>query len=341
VDACDLTGTTVKQYSIAALVGSGGQGCVYRGRDEWRRCPVAIKVAYQSRAEDPRVRRRLATEAHALACLRDPRVARLHDFVTKDDRDFIVMEFVAGATLRDVLSCGPLPAGEVARLGSQIAHGLAAVHAAGIIHCDIKPTNLKVMSTGEVKILDFGLARFVDVLREGVLRTTDANVMGTAAYMAPEQLRGDEVNERTDVFSLGTVLYEMSTGVRAFPQQRPSALREEVLQGQPASADRVNPDVPRALARVIRRAMCKSPEARYQSAADLAAALERLLSRSQPPSRSLLPDHGEAIGTVAVRRSPSSSVTRVAWADRRSRNAGSGQSAPRARTSSASMPIAQ
>jgi eukaryotic-like serine/threonine-protein kinase len=279
-DNVELTGQTVDRYSIVALIGAGGQGRVYRGRDERLQRDVAIKVVSAERSSDAASRQKLMTEARVLSRLNDPHVAAIYDFVTHRGRDFIVMEFVAGATLRDMIAGGPLPAGEVLRLGSHIARGLASAHAANIVHRDIKPANLKVTSFGELKILDFGVARLLPagtLLDNGPYTVTESVVAGTVPYMAPEQLNGEDADERSDIFSAGVVLYEMATGIPAFPVRNLPALVEAVLHEEPAAPSVVNPHLPLALERVIVKAMQKNPDARHESAAELTFELERLM----------------------------------------------------------------
>ena len=287
LDDVDLKGTAVEHYSIVALIAAGGQGRVYRGRDERMRRDVAIKVIRPGRVSDAAARRRLATEAEALSRLRHPHVAGLYDFLTHDGRDFIVMEFVAGATLRDILAGGPLPPFEVARLGSQIARGLAAAHAAHVVHRDIKPTNLKITSSGELKILDFGVARLLPpdatLDQETPGFSSDIEVVGTVPYMAPEHLKGEEADERADIFSVGVVLYEMATGMPAFPHRSMAALIDAILRDDPTPPSVMNPHVPPALERIITKAMQKAPAARHQSANELAAALDALLPAARLP----------------------------------------------------------
>src|SRR5688572_27252712 len=194
----DFTGRLVDRYAIVALIQSGTQGCVYRGRDDVLRREVAVKV----RPHDG-----LLNEARALSSLNHPNVAGVYDFVTEDARDFMVMEYIAGATLAEVLAGGPLPPGEVVRLGLQLARGLAAMHSAQIAHCDIKPANVKITSYGTLKIVDFGVARR---LPPGALvdsaPATMTTVVGTFPYMAPEVLRGKLPDPRSDIFSAGAVL---------------------------------------------------------------------------------------------------------------------------------------
>ena len=288
VDDADLTGRRIDHYSIVALIAAGGQGRVYRGRDERLQREVAIKVLRVDRISDPAARRTLMTEARVLSRLNHPNVAGIYDFVTQGGCDYIVMEFVAGATLHDVLAGGPLPAAEVLRLGSQIAHGLACAHAASVVHRDIKPGNLKITSCGELKILDFGLAKLLPaaaIVDNGTRTTASGAVAGTVPYMAPERLRGEEADERSDIFSVGTVLYEMATGVPAFPQRSLAALVDAILHEEPAAPSAVNPHLPRALERIIVKSLQKGRTERHQSAAALAEALDQLSGPTVLPRR--------------------------------------------------------
>ena len=242
---------------------------------------MSIKVVSPARTPDATSRGTLTSEARVLSRLNHQHVARIYDFVTRGGRDFIVMEFVSGATLRDILAVGPLPASEVLRLGAQIARGLSSAHSANIVHRDIKPTNLMITSLGELKILDFGVARLMPAgaVLDNATRTPSTSsvaVAGTVPYMAPEQLRGEQADERGDIFSVGSVLYEMATGNRAFPQRSVATLVEAILYEDPPAPSDVNPHMPVALERIVVKAMQKERGARYQGAAELANALERL-----------------------------------------------------------------
>ncbi len=277
----DLTGTTVSRYTIVAMIAAGGQGTVYRGRDQQLCRDVAIKVLNPERVPDPAARRRLKVEAQVLSRLNNPYVAGVHDLVTERGRDFMVMEYVPGATLREVLAGGPLPVPEVLRLGRQLARGLAAAHDAYIVHCDVKPANIKITTSGELKILDFGLAKLMPaaaVLDNASRTGSDGAVMGTVPYMSPEGLRGETTDRRIDIFSAGAVLYEMATGFPAFPQRNLARLVEAIQHAEPQAPSVVNPSVPLALENVIVRAMQKEPGARYQHALEMAESLEELTS---------------------------------------------------------------
>jgi eukaryotic-like serine/threonine-protein kinase len=277
INDVDFTGRLIDRYAIVALIRSGTQGCVYRGRDDVLRREVAVKV----RPHDG-----LLTEARALSSLNHPNVAGVYDFVTQDARDFMVMEFIPGATLAEVLAGGPLPPGEVVRLGLQLARGLAAMHSAHIAHCDIKPANLKVTSYGMLKIVDFGVARRLPpgALIDSV-PTTMTTVVGTFPYMAPEVLRGEQPDPRSDVFSAGAVLYEMATGCRAFPQQTLPALIDAIQQGEIVPPSRLNPVVPVALDRVVGTALDRHVDRRYENGIELALALDALAARRRARRR--------------------------------------------------------
>ena len=272
----------MSHYQVVGLIGTGGSGNVYRARDmRISRC-VAIKTL-KSGCTTARNLQGLRMEATALARLAHPQIARFHELITDAGRDFIVMEFVPGATLRDVMKTGPLPTAEVIRLGLQMMKGLAAAHAAGVVHRDIKPGNLKITSSGELKILDFGLAK----LRPdsaSVSTATDSSVfeiVGTAPYMAPERLRGERADERADIFSAGAVLYEMATGQRAFVQRSLPQLIAAILLDPPPSPRAVHPFVPELLSRIITRMLEKELADRYSSACVVIDELQALARMQQ------------------------------------------------------------
>jgi serine/threonine-protein kinase len=279
----DFTGRTVDHYEIVALIRGGAQGRVYRGRDQRLKRDVAIKVLDPTGRAFASPRYGLIKEAQALSRLNHPQVPVVYDFVTDADRDFLVMEFVAGATLQEVLAGGPLPPPEVVRLGVQLARGLAAAHAANIVHCDLKPGNLKITSSGVLKILDFGIAQRLPLaaLRDDSASTTTVTVVGTVPYMPPEVLRGEGVDHRSDIFSAGAVLYEMATACLAFPQRNLPQLIDAIEDGHVIPPSIVNPAVPLALELVITTALKKQAAQRYQTAIDMATALERLMPGSE------------------------------------------------------------
>ena len=275
----DLTGQQIAQYAIVSLIGAGGMGKVYRAHDRRLRRDVAIKIVGDERSADQAARQGLIGEARALSRLNHPHVATIYDFLTHGGRDYIVMEFVPGATLKELLAGGPLPITEVLRLGVQLVDGLAAAHAAKVIHRDIKPANLKVTSSGELKILDFGSAKLLPgVTVSDTFGDTPSGrqVVGTVPYMAPEQLRGERIDRRSDIFSVGAVLYEMAAGLPAFPFRQLGNLVEAILHDDPRQLSRLNPFVPRVLERVVMKAMEKDPVNRHQTATELAENLEEI-----------------------------------------------------------------
>ena len=290
IEDVDFTGRHVGQYAVLSLVGSGSMGKVYWARDERLRRDVAIKVVGGVPASRPAHGNLLMNEARTLSRLNHPHVAGMYEYLTEDDSEFLVMEFVPGATLRDVLAGGPLPTPEVVRLGGQLVRGLAAAHDAKVLHQDIKPSNIKVTSSGDLKILDFGIARLlpgaVASLDAGEDTTSSWSVRGTVPYMAPERINGDPVDERSDIFSAGCVLYEMAAGRRAYPQKKIGVLIDTILRERPAPLATVNPLVPKALEAVVMRAMASDPRHRQQSAnalADELAALPLTMAAAPPP----------------------------------------------------------
>ena len=270
----DLTGTRLSHYRVIELIGEGGSGRVYRALDNrFARC-VAIKAKKIGAPKTGPCRLRL--EAEALSRVNDRRIARFYELLTYSRSEFIVMEFVPGATLADLLKTGPLPTDEVLRLGSQMLRGLAAAHAARVLHRDIKPGNVKVTSSGQLKILDFGLAKFLPDAGEMVSDLTGFHLFGTAPYTAPERWLGDPVDQRADIFSAGAVLYEMATGRRAFPQNDLPHLVETILFEERPTASSVHPLVPEALSHVIARMLERDPGQRQPCASAVADELDAL-----------------------------------------------------------------
>jgi serine/threonine protein kinase len=270
-------GTRLGPYEILASIGAGGMGEVYRGRDTRLHRTVAIKVLSAGVIQAPERRRRFLQEARAASALNHPNIVTLHDMGSENGIDFLVMEYVPEKRLDRLISSEPLPVAEVLEYGIQIASALAAAHAAGIIHRDIKPANVMVTPQGQVKVLDFGLAKWPEdgtISPDSPTRTTDLSltqagqVIGTVAYMSPEQARGERLDVRTDLFSFGAVLYEMATGRMAFPK---------MWDWIPPPANGVDP----ALYRIILKLVHADREQRYASVADVAAELKRLQQRLQ------------------------------------------------------------
>jgi eukaryotic-like serine/threonine-protein kinase len=273
-------GTKLGPYEIQSQIGAGGMGEVYRARDSRLGREVAIKILPESFAQDAERLRRFEQESQAVAALNHPNILAIYDVGTRDGAPYLVSELLEGESLRTILEKGPIPQRKAIEYAVQIANGLAAAHDKGIVHRDLKPDNLYVCRDGRVKILDFGLAKMAAKETPGVdgatmtQHTAAGVVMGTANYMAPEQVRGGQVDARTDMFSFGVVLYEMLSGKRAFqrdssPETMTAILKEDV----PELTDTKLPVAP-ALERIVRRCLEKSPEQRFQSAKDLAFALE-------------------------------------------------------------------
>jgi serine/threonine protein kinase len=277
------SGTKLGEYEIKSLLGSGGMGEVYRSRDLRLGRDVAIKVLPSFFSTDSDRLRRFEQEARAAAALNHPNILAVHQMGTYEGAPYLVSELLEGATLREHISRGRLSARKTIDYGVQIAHGLAAAHEKGIIHRDLKPENLFVTKDGRVKILDFGLAKLTQPQPSSEHTTptlteeTEAGVvLGTAGYMSPEQVRGQTANHRADIFAFGAVLYEMLAGKRAFQKPTSADTMSAILNEDPPGISRVTPGIPPALQRVVSRCLEKNPEQRFQSASDLAFALDAL-----------------------------------------------------------------
>jgi eukaryotic-like serine/threonine-protein kinase len=276
-------GALLGDYEIQSLLGAGGMGEVYRARDLRLRRDVAIKVLPASFASDPDRLRRFEQEATAAAALNHPNILAVYQLGTWEGAPYLVSELLEGETLREEIQRGPLMVRRVTDYGTQIARGLAAAHDKGIVHRDLKPDNLFVTKDGRVKILDFGLAKLMQTpTASGTsaptvgLGTEAGIVMGTAGYMAPEQVRGEGTDHRADIFAFGAILYEMLTGKRAFQRSTSAETMTAILKEDPLAISQVAPASPPALQRVVQRCLEKNPERRFQSASDLAFALEAL-----------------------------------------------------------------
>jgi serine/threonine protein kinase/Tfp pilus assembly protein PilF len=287
-------GARLGRYEILALLDAGGMGEVYCARDDRLDRKVAVKILPPSFAGDPDRLLRFEREARAVAALSHPNILGIHDYGTDQGVPFAVMELLEGETLRRRLSRSPLPWPEAFALGAAIADGLAAAHARGVIHRDLKPENLFLTTGGQVKVLDFGLARLDAPAPAGAntvsyhpALTEPGTVLGTVGYMSPEQIRGQAVDGRGDLFSLGCVLYEMVTGRRAFGRPtRADTMAATLHEGLPKDWQAAHA-APPAVKRLIRQCVVKDPEARCPSAPDLARSLRALLSGSDaaPPRR--------------------------------------------------------
>jgi tetratricopeptide (TPR) repeat protein len=280
-----MTGEQFGHYEVLGTLGSGGMGVVYLARDPRLDRRVAIKVLSDGRVGDDDSRARFRREAQALSRLNHPNIATVYDFDADGGRDFLVMEFIDGQSLRDV-GLDPLPPEEIVRLGTQLAEALVAAHGAGVVHLDLKPGNLMRTSDGRLKVLDFGIARLYsigapDVTTETTPSTdtvTIANSAGTPPYMAPEQVAAAAVDGRTDVYGAGATLYELATGRRLFIEPRGVALYEAILRTPPDPPSRLNPAIGRELEATLLKALQKRPDARQQTAQELLADFQRCAS---------------------------------------------------------------
>jgi Tol biopolymer transport system component len=297
-------GDRLGPYEVVSLLGAGGMGEVYRARDAKLERDVALKVLPQGALADENARRRFRKEALALSRLAHPHIAAVHDFDTADDgADFLVMELVPGASLDTKLKHGPLPEKEVVRLGAQILRALVAAHEHGVVHRDLKPANLKLTSDGLVKVLDFGLARIAAVLGDDATTDTASGVAaGTPPYMSPEQLLGREVDERTDIYAAGVVLYEMAAGRRPFGEASGPQLVAKILHEPMPPPREVNAEISPALEQVILKASDKDRELRHQTAKELLVDLERLAAGTATASAAARPKGAASLPRSAARR---------------------------------------
>ena len=280
-----MIGRTLGHYRIVEKVGMGGMGEIYRAHDEHLVRDVAIKVISPGSLGDQSARRRFRLEALALSKLNHPNVETVFDFSTQEGVDFLVMEYIPGITLRERLAGGPLSEKEIAYLGLQLADGLSAAHLHGVVHRDLKPGNIMITPDDRLKILDFGLAKLVDPGGQtgpGGHSTTSQPGAGTLAYMAPEQLSGKLVDQRTDVYSAGTVLYEMATGRHPFQGPVVGSLVDDVLHRLPVPPGQFRSGISSRLEEIVLKCLEKDPEDRYQSSRDLQTDLRRLCGSTDP-----------------------------------------------------------
>ena len=281
-----MVGEQIQHYRIIGQLGAGGMGVVYEAEDTRLGRHVALKLLPESVTSSPDAVERFEREARTLAALNHPNICAIYDIGTHDGRRFIVMELLEGEPLRNRIDGRPLPVERVVELGCQLADALDAAHAKGIVHRDIKPANIFITKRGQAKLLDFGIAKLgaeqmshtpADETRiaDDVL-TTPGMAVGSINYMSPEQARGEDLDGRTDLFSLGVVLYEMATGRQAFAGQTTAVVFDALLNRQPPDPRLTNPDVPEELQRVIQRALEKDRRMRFQTSADMLAELGRI-----------------------------------------------------------------
>ena len=298
-------GARLAQYQIVGPIGSGGMGEVYRARDPRLDRDVAIKVMAPHVAADPEMRRRFETEARAIAALSHPSILAIHELAVVDNQPVAVMELLEGQTLRARLAQGAVPWRDAVGIGALIAEGLAAAHARGVVHRDLKPENVFLTNDAAVKILDFGLALrrlelpALDGAGPTLVRTAPHVVLGTLGYMSPEQVSGDTVDGRSDIFALGCVLYEMLSGRALFAGSTPQEIVAQLMHDRiPELAD-LDAAAPKALRAIVARSIERAPAKRFNSAGDLAMALRSLLSGSTAVSAGRkIRSRGKSLGVL-------------------------------------------
>jgi serine/threonine protein kinase/tetratricopeptide (TPR) repeat protein len=314
----------ISHFRVIEKLGAGGMGVVYKAVDLRLNRPVALKFLPDNMLQDPQALERFRREARATSALNHPGICTIYDIGEQGGRGFIAMEFIDGETLRSHIHGKALPLEEVLKLAVQIAEALEAAHVEGIIHRDIKPANIFVSKRGHAKVLDFGLAKLVpqgmasaDVDPGGELPGSTSVVgiiSGTPSYMSPEQVRGDNLDQRTDIFSLGLVLYEMATGRQAFSGATGGMIIEAVLTRPPVPARNINPDIPPRLEEIINRALHKDREQRYQHAADIRTDLQQLQRDTDSGTVSgwrTAEGHAESALISSTSRLPSSGTPRT------------------------------
>ena len=313
-----MVGTTLNHYHVLRKLGEGGMGEIYEAEDTRLHRKVALKILPGAVASDPERRQRFEREAQAVAALNHPNIVTIHSVEESPSPGpgqagvpFLTMELVEGTTLGDLIPTGGMPLDRVLRIGGAIADAIAAAQQRGITHRDLKPANVMVTASGQVKVLDFGLAKLRDLEADAISSaattlstgglTGEGRILGTVSYMSPEQAEGRPVDSRSDIFSLGVILHQMATGDQPFKGDTPVSVISSILKDTPSSVTDLKPGLPSDLARIVKRCLAKDPERRYQTAVDLRNDLDELKAGI---------DSGE-IPASRARRSPAATATRL------------------------------
>jgi serine/threonine protein kinase len=307
-----MIGKMLGHYQVLEKLGEGGMGVVYKARDTHLERSVAIKILPAEKVSDPQRKARFVQEAKAASALNHPSIITIHDIASQEGCDFIVMEYVAGKTLDEIIPRKGMKLGEALKIAVQIADALARAQSAGIVHRDLKPSNIMVDAYGLVKILDFGLAKLTEQIQgdesastatldvQGKPITEAGVIVGTVSYMSPEQTEGKKVDARSDIFSFGSLLYEMVTGQQAFRGDSKVSTLAALINKEPAP---LPAETPHDLEKVISRCLRKDPARRFQTMADLKVAIEELKEES---------DSGKLSGAALAARKPRRRIVRLA-----------------------------